>query len=660
MNSNYEKYLSGGGEMGELTRNFNWAATSLGPPDKWSLTLLTTVSIVLNSKFPMFIWWGPQLIQFYNDAYRPSLGREGKHPAALGQQGADCWREIWPVIKPLIDQVLAGGESTWSEDQLIPIYRNNRLEEVYWTFSYSKLPDENGEIAGVLVTCTETTNKVITLNETKKAKAELEFAINAADLGTWDLDPLTNKFMGNTRLKTWFGLPPEAEIELHRATDVIHESDKKRVLSAIETAMTYESGGHYDIEYTIVGGLDGIPRLVRAVGKAIFNAQKEAIRFSGTLQDITTERNALNKLILAHQRLELSLDQSLLAKKAAQLGTFDLDLLNGTMEWDERCRILFGISHKQEVYYEKDFVGGLHPEDRERILKTIEGVLDKTKTNGNYDVEYRTIGADDGVIRWVRAKGKAYFNAEDKPVRFIGSVLDITEQKTDEIRKNDFIGMVSHELKTPLTSLKGYIQFLGQHAGKNGDKLSSDILGRADSQITKMATLINGFLDVSRLEAGKINLERRPVDLSILIANVIEDLTATSSTHPITMISCKPVLVNVDADKIASVINNLLSNAVKYSPTGSNIEVRCEMKGNTVKVIVTDEGPGIRPSDTERLFERFYRVEDSGSKVIPGFGIGLYLCAEIIERHGGTIGVTSEPGKGADFHFILPLTSATY
>src|SRR6187549_163651 len=106
-------FLTGGGEMGELTRSKDWTLTSLGAISSWPPTLRTTVSIILNSKFPMFLWWGSDLIQFYNDAYRPSLGNSGKHPTALGQRGVECWPEIWPVIKPLIDQVFLG-ESTWS------------------------------------------------------------------------------------------------------------------------------------------------------------------------------------------------------------------------------------------------------------------------------------------------------------------------------------------------------------------------------------------------------------------------------------------------------------------------------------------------------------------------------------------------------------------
>ena len=155
--------------MGRLIREFDWSTTLLGTPDNWPQSLLTTVSIILNSRFPMFLWWGPELIQFYNDAYRPSFGKDGKHPLALGQRGQDCWPEAWSVIKPMIDDVLNTGKATWSEDQLIPIYRNNKLENVYWTFSHSRVIDETGHPAGVLVICSETTEKVNAYNTVKNA-----------------------------------------------------------------------------------------------------------------------------------------------------------------------------------------------------------------------------------------------------------------------------------------------------------------------------------------------------------------------------------------------------------------------------------------------------------------------------------------------------------
>jgi PAS domain S-box-containing protein len=181
-------FLEGGGEMGSLIRNYNWSETAIGIPDQWPQSLRTTVSIIINSKFPMFLWWGPGLLCFYNDAYRPSLGNDGKHPYALGKPAEEVWPEIWDIIKPLIDQVLAGGESSWSEDQLIPIYRNGRIEDVYWTFSYSPVKDESGCTAGVFVTCSETTDKVVTLKQTAESRKELQVAKDAAELAQKEME----------------------------------------------------------------------------------------------------------------------------------------------------------------------------------------------------------------------------------------------------------------------------------------------------------------------------------------------------------------------------------------------------------------------------------------------------------------------------------------
>ncbi|MWB93917.1 PAS domain-containing protein [Flavobacterium sp. GA093] len=158
-NNNYD-FLTKGGEMGMLTRTHDWNLTAVGPVELWPQSLCTTLGILLNSKFPMFLFWGPEHICFYNDAYRPSLGNNGKHPFILGKRGADSWPEIWDFIQPLINQVLTEGEATWHEDHLLPIYRNGKMEDVYWTFSYSPVNNESGKTTGVLVICNETTEKV--------------------------------------------------------------------------------------------------------------------------------------------------------------------------------------------------------------------------------------------------------------------------------------------------------------------------------------------------------------------------------------------------------------------------------------------------------------------------------------------------------------------
>ena len=158
--------------MADLTRAFPWGETSVGPVDQWPEALLIIVNTILNSKHPMFLWWGDDLIQFYNDAYRPSI-REDKHPSALGQPGRECWQEIWHIIGPQIDAVMTRGEANWHENQLVPINRNGKLEDVYWTYGYSPVRDPAGKIRGTLVVCTETTQNVLAKRQLERESQRL-------------------------------------------------------------------------------------------------------------------------------------------------------------------------------------------------------------------------------------------------------------------------------------------------------------------------------------------------------------------------------------------------------------------------------------------------------------------------------------------------------
>jgi signal transduction histidine kinase len=151
----------GDGELARLCRGFDWGSTALGPIEGWSRSLRTTAGIVLSSRNPMFLFWGPELVQLYNDAYRPSLGEAGRHPRALGARGRDFWTDIWDTIGPQIDAVMTRGEATWHDDQYLPIERNGRLEDVWWTYSYSPVRDDDGRIGGTLVVCQETTKRVL-------------------------------------------------------------------------------------------------------------------------------------------------------------------------------------------------------------------------------------------------------------------------------------------------------------------------------------------------------------------------------------------------------------------------------------------------------------------------------------------------------------------
>src|SRR3954471_20368369 len=153
--------FAGSGEMRALCRAYDWSTTPLGPVSGWSQSLRTIASTLLASRNPMFLWWGTELVQLYNDAYRPSLGEGGRHPRALGMRGREFWTDIWTVIGPQIEQVMTTGEATWHEDQYLPIERNGRLEDVWWTYSYSPVLGDDDRIAATLVVCMETTRRVL-------------------------------------------------------------------------------------------------------------------------------------------------------------------------------------------------------------------------------------------------------------------------------------------------------------------------------------------------------------------------------------------------------------------------------------------------------------------------------------------------------------------
>lgn len=225
----------------------------------------------------------------------------------------------------------------------------------------------------------------------------------------------------------------------------------------------------------------------------------------------------------------------------------------------------------------------------------------------------------------------------------------------EEQQKNDFISMVSHELKTPLTSISAYVQLM---QSKNlADVFVINTLAKVQKQIRKMSTLISSFLNVSRLESGEIQLNLSHFDLDKVALDVIEDLRLIYPGNQIDFEAGASKLIYADKDKIGSVISNLISNAVKYSALNSTVLVKSVISDNDVHVSVTDFGIGIQAHDLEKLFDRFYRVSSQQTRTISGFGIGLYLSAEIINSHKAKIWAESEYGKGSTFHFRIPLAS---
>ena len=356
-----------------------------------------------------------------------------------------------------------------------------------------------------------------------------------------------------------------------------------------------------------------------------------------------------------YHKLEQSRNDLLFTIKAAGLATFDLNPVTNRFSGNDLLKSWFGLSTNDEIELSVATVV-IAEQDKERVINAIQHALDY-RSEGKYDIEFTIANLNDPRPRIVHAKGQALFNETKQPIRLSGTLQDVTEQKRNEQRKNDFIGMISHELKTPLTSLNAYIQVLDNKANKRQDTFAAGALAQARKQIRKMTTMINGFLNVSRLESSQIQIDKQRFDMALLMKEAEEEAIVTATSHQMLFAPVEPTFVFADRDKIGQVINNFLSNAVKYSPNGSTINITCVTINGQAQVSVKDRGTGIKISDGNKLFERYYRVENQNTKHISGFGIGLYLCKEIILRHSGKIWAESRKDKGAAFYFNLPLAT---
>lgn len=241
-----------------------------------------------------------------------------------------------------------------------------------------------------------------------------------------------------------------------------------------------------------------------------------------------------------------------------------------------------------------------------------------------------------------------------------GSSRDITERKKLEQRKDDFIALASHELKTPVTSLKMHTQLLKRRFAKVGDEETTKQLGRMDDQINKLTGLVVSLLDVSRVEAGKVEFEMENFALDELISEVIDDLQKLSDKHSLVVDSLGGATVRADKERVRQVLVNLITNATKYSPGADKVLISSKVDKGKVTVSVQDFGIGVAQDHQDKVFDRFFQAGNSHrsqTDTYPGLGLGLYISSEIVKRHGGRMWVESKEGEGSIFRFTLPISS---
>lgn len=300
-----------------------------------------------------------------------------------------------------------------------------------------------------------------------------------------------------------------------------------------------------------------------------------------------------------------------------------------------------------------DWLHAVHPDDRTKVE---EKFLSDLAGRHLYEVEFR-LNHSDGQIHWCVANGQPQYRADGRFTGYIGACIDITEQKHLQQQKDDFIGIASHELKTPVTSIKAYTQVLEKMLQRKGETKEAEMISRMDGQINRLTSLIGDLLDVTKINSGKLQFNDREFEFIPMVKELIEDLQRTTEKHTLIEEYDANVVVFGDKERIGQVISNLITNAIKYSPHADRILISSSVENDEIILCVTDFGIGIPKDKLAKVFEQFYRVSGDMQHTFPGLGLGLYISSEIIKREGGRIWVDSREGEGSTFCFALSVVS---
>lgn len=556
----------------------------------------------------------------------------------------------------------------------------------YWDPSHTPVLDENGEISYIIQLANNVTDQILT--ERALLKSELEHLETIEQIKSLNEELLLSNNELRATQENLSSLNAQLEERVVQRTRELEQSERKIQQSYLDQQTLNEELAASNEEYEVT------------------NEELAAANYE--LTDIQ------QRLVDTNIELETSSSRLQMAIESTQLGTWDYNPSTGELYWSRECREIYGIPLDLPATFEL-YAELIYADDKAWVKQKISDSLRPDK-NVLYDLIYRINRYNNQEIRWIKVKGAVYFENE-QPLRFIGTVLDITEMKLaqeesarlaaiiatsdDAIVSKTLESIITSwngsaermfgytaeemigesiyklipadryeeepvilsrlksgervELKTPLTSLNALLQVADSKLKQVGDGFLSGIMQKSNIQVKRITDMINGFLNVSRLESAKTLIEKQKFELDKLVAEVIEETNLTVPKHNIHFAHCPPITVMADRDKISSVLSNLIGNAVKYSPNQTDITVRCMITGGKAVISIKDRGMGISAEDRKKIFDRYYRVKSDQSKHIAGFGIGLYLSAEIIHGHDGEIWVDSEGEKGNTFYFNLPI-----
>ena len=680
----FADFLADGGEMGALTRAYDWSATPLGAPEAWPQSLRTAVRILLNTNHPMFIWWGPELIQFYNDGYRQTMGPE-RHPSALGQRGRDCWAEIWPIIGPQIEQVMSGGGATWHENQLVPVTRHGRLEQVYWTYGYSPIDDDD-RVGGVLVVCRDVTKDYLAAQALREREADLARVQQIGRIGGLEVDLRTG--FRNRRSPEYLqihGLPPDAVNESHEAwVQRIHPDDRAATEKKFRDALASKARD-YTVQYRIIRPSDGEMRWVSVKSTIERDDNGRAIRLVGAHTDVTEQ-------VLAEQALRQSEEQY--RNLADQLAELNATLAQRVEEKTRERDRIWNVSQDLLLVADRDGVwrtvnpawtrtlGWSEAELLNRTSEWLQHPDDSGLTRaevselirGNLTVRFESrFRHKDGSYRWlswtaVPDQQQIYAVARDVTAeKAAAERLKATEEALLQSQKMEAVGQltggIAHDFNNLLTGIVGSLDLLQTRLNQGRTDNVARYINAAMTSANRAAALTHRLLAFARRQP----LIPKSVDANQLVVSLEDFLRRTiGETIDLAILASDGLWGTLcDPNQLESALLNLAINARDAMPDGgkltiatSNARLGSSMTagspalppGDYICIDVTDTGVGMSVEVAARAFDPFFTTKPIGQ----GTGLGLSMIYGFARQSNGHATIDSKIGRGTSVKLYLP------
>jgi two-component system CheB/CheR fusion protein len=478
-----------------------------------------------------------------------------------------------------------------------------------------------------------------TLEVLLRTQEQLKLALEGGKVGTWIWNIKTGEINGSREQAFLFGIDEASFVKTYTEwEEVVYPADLAPIREALRQSI--ETRQPLDFEFRIIWPDKSI-HWILTKANTHFDEKGVPDRMIGVNIDITERKHAIETLEESEKRFHTMSDNAPVMIWMTD-ATRQCNFLNKT--W-----LLF-TGNPIENELGEGWYKGIHPEDSEFFLKAFD---EAHKSQQEFKIDYR-LKRHDGEYRWVMNHGVPRYAGNDIFIGYIGTCIDINERIDVERQKDDFMSIASHELKTPVTSIKAYTQILQQKFVKAEDASSAGMLTRLDTQIDKLTNLINTLLDVARIQSGQMEYEKEEIDMNSLILEIKNEVQPAYPNHEIvTSLQATRRIVG-DKDRITQVLNNLISNAVKYSSDANRIVIHTKEDGDSVVVTAEDFGQGIPKNLQEKIFGRFFRVSEASGNRVSGLGLGLYIASQIIKQQGGKIWLESEPGDGSKFSFSLP------